>query len=65
MGGGIGLFMVWLVTLVANFMDYGLFLSFGNIILGLGVSVVIGLVSGYLPAQSAANLDPVEAIRAK
>lgn len=65
MGGGIGLFMVWIVTIVANFMDFALFLSLGNMILGLGVSVVIGLVSGYLPAQSAANLDPVEAIRAK
>lgn len=65
MGGGIGLFMVWIVTIVANFMDFALFLSLSNMILGLGVSVVIGLVSGYLPAQSAANLDPVEAIRAK
>jgi len=65
MGGGIGLFMVWIVTIIANLMDFALFLSLGNIILGLGVSVVIGLVSGYLPAQSAANLDPVEAIRAK
>lgn len=65
MGGGIGLFMVWIVTIIANFMDFALFLSLSNMILGLGVSVVIGLVSGYLPAQSAANLDPVEAIRAK
>jgi|688.fasta_scaffold56742_1 putative ABC transport system permease protein len=65
MGGSIGLLLVWIVTIVANFMGFGLFLSFSNIVLGLGVSVVIGLVSGYLPAQSAANLDPVEAIRAK
>ncbi len=65
MGGTIGLFFVWLVTLVSNLMGFGLFLSFANILLGLTVSVVIGVVSGYLPAQSAANLDPVEAIRAK
>ena len=65
MGGSIGLLLVWIVTLVSNFMGFGLFLSFSNIVLGLGVSVIIGLVSGYLPAQSAANLDPVEAIRAK
>lgn len=65
LGGGIGLLLVWLVTLVANLLNFGLFLSFSNIVLGLSVSVIIGLVSGYLPAQSAANLDPVEAIRAK
>jgi putative ABC transport system permease protein len=65
MGGSIGLLLVWIVTIVSNLMGFGLFLSFSNIVLGLGVSVIIGLVSGYLPAQSAANLDPVEAIRAK
>ena len=65
MGGAIGLVLVWIVTMIASLFDYALFLSFANIVLGLGVSVAIGLVSGYLPAQSAANLDPVEAIRAK
>ncbi len=65
MGGSIGLFLVWIVTLIANIFDYNLALSLSNSILGLSVSVIIGVVSGYLPAQSAANLDPVEAIRAK
>ncbi len=65
MGGSIGLFLVWIVTLIANVFDYNLALSFSNSMLGLSVSVIIGVVSGYLPAQSAANLDPVEAIRAK
>jgi putative ABC transport system permease protein len=65
MGGSIGLFLVWIVTLIANLFDYNLALSLSNSMLGLSVSVIIGVVSGYLPAQSAANLDPVEAIRAK
>jgi len=39
-------------------------LSFGNIILGLGVSSIIGVVSGIVPATLAARMDPVEAIRA-
>ncbi len=65
MGGLIGLFMVFIVTLLAGLAGFSLYMSFANIFLGIGVSVIIGLISGYLPAQSAANLDPVEAIRAK
>lgn len=65
MGGIIGLLMVFIVTLIASLAGFSLYLSLYNIALGIGVSVVIGLISGYLPAQSAANLDPVVAIRAK
>lgn len=65
-GGLIGLIVVYLETLVASSLfDFKLGLSFGNILLGIGVSAVIGLVSGFMPAFSAARLDPVEAIRAK
>ena len=40
-----------------------LILSFENIILGLGVSSIIGVVAGIVPATLAARMDPVEAIR--
>jgi putative ABC transport system permease protein len=38
-------------------------LSMNNFLLGLGISVMVGIIAGYIPAKRAANLDPVVAIR--
>ncbi len=66
LGGLIGLLFVYLITLgVKSGLDMNLYLSQKNIITGLLVSVIIGIVSGFIPALSAAKLDPVEAIRSK
>jgi putative ABC transport system permease protein len=62
-GGLAGLFLVWLLTL-APFGSLQVILSVKNIVLGLGVSSVIGVVAGIVPAAVAARLDPVIAIRA-
>jgi len=62
-GGLTGLFLVWLLTF-APFGSLQVVLSVKNIILGLGVSSIIGLVAGIVPAAVAARLDPVIAIRA-
>jgi putative ABC transport system permease protein len=63
-GGILGLVLVYIGTIVAGFFDFNMVLTFSNIVLGLTVSTIIGLVSGFIPAYNASRLDPVEAIRA-
>jgi len=63
-GGIIGLIIVWLLSLLlTNLLDFEFVLSFWNIFIGAGLSILVGIISGILPAVSASKLDPVEAIR--
>lgn len=61
-GGGVGVFLVYLISF-ASLGSLELVLTTGNIILGLGISAIIGVLSGIVPALMAARLDPVIAIR--
>ena len=62
-GGLAGLLLVYLITFIP-LGNLVVTLTIKNIVLGLGVSSAIGLVSGIVPAAMAARLDPVIAIRA-
>jgi putative ABC transport system permease protein len=63
-GGIIGLLLIYILTLsLHSVIDMEITLTRSNIILGLSVSVLIGIISGFIPAYGASQLDPVEAIR--
>ncbi|MBI4947366.1 MAG: ABC transporter permease [Bacteroidetes bacterium] len=63
-GGVLGLLLIYGGTfIVESAMDMTINLTKSNIILGLTISALIGVVSGFVPAYNASQLDPVEAIR--
>ncbi len=63
-GGALGLIIVAIVApLAGDWFGMEVFLSRSNIILGITISFLIGIISGFVPAYGASQLDPVEAIR--
>lgn len=65
-GGLVGLLLVWVLALVmSKAADFPVGLSAKNILIGTGVSTLVGLVAGFIPARRAARLNPVVAIRSQ
>jgi putative ABC transport system permease protein len=63
-GALIGLLIVFgLLKVATAAFHYDIYLSWGNVMIALILSLVIGIVSGLIPAWQAARLDPVEAMR--
>lgn len=61
-GGILGLLLIYAGTLIARARDFDIFLSAGNIILGILISTTVGVIAGLMPAFTAARLNPVKAI---
>jgi len=63
LGGSIGLILIFIGTVFTNlYTEMNFSMSFANIAYGLGISAVIGIISGFAPAYTASRLNPVEAM---
>jgi putative ABC transport system permease protein len=61
-GGILGLLLIYIGTFIARAQGFEIFLSAGNVFLGLFISSTVGLIAGLMPAFTAARLNPVKAI---
>ena len=65
-GGLIGVALAWGVAiLVRSTTPVPMALPWSSILIGVGLSAVVGLFFGIYPARQAARLDPIEALRAE
>jgi putative ABC transport system permease protein len=64
LGGLIGLILVYLLTVIlTNVFNFPVYISAGILALAISICIIIGILSGIIPALSASRLDPVVAIR--
>ena len=65
-GGLIGLGLVWVLSLVLSaVLPFPIFIAPNIIILALSICIILGIISGIIPASIASKMDPVVAIRTK
>jgi len=65
-GGLVGLLLVWMLTLaLSSFLPFAITIAPSIIFLAFSICIILGVVSGIIPASIAAKMNPVEAIRTK
>ena len=66
LGGLIGLILVYILTVIlSGVFNFPVYISFGILALALSICIIIGILSGIIPALTSLRLDPVVAIRSK
>jgi putative ABC transport system permease protein len=64
LGGITGVILAWIVGRILTQVFFPTYLSVLAAVVAVGVSGIIGVLSGIFPAWQAAKLDPIEALRA-
>jgi putative ABC transport system permease protein len=65
-GGLVGLLLVWMLTLaLSSVLPFAITIAPSIIFLAFSICIILGVVSGIIPASIAAKMNPVEAIRTK
>jgi putative ABC transport system permease protein len=66
LGGTFGLLLVYILTLIlSSVLPFPIFIAPHIILIAFSVCVVLGVLSGIIPARTAAKMNPVEAIRSR
>ncbi|NDD62698.1 MAG: FtsX-like permease family protein [Acidobacteria bacterium] len=64
-GGAVGVLIAWLAGRLISAVFFQTYLSLTAVVVAVGISGLVGVLSGLLPARKAAMLDPIEALRAE